>query len=253
MRLLVPPEEALHLAHTIVIVVRRASLGGPDDGDRLEQRPRLSWEITRCSQCPRMGEQELATVVRWRGLREQPQCSAVPSRSASWREPRCCLTRFSEDRDGAKIALARRPIDVVSARRRVAPRVARAAAHRSWAPTRHAAAAVSYTARRTSGWRKRKRRGRSVVRTRSSRRRSSTASIAAARTLQPRPQPARARTDRPPRRLLPTHGARPRTGGRAPPAVTRRRLRAPQSQWLDGGNLGAIGPARSSDLASCSR
>ena len=62
----------------------------------------------------------------------------------------------------------------------VAPRLASACAHRSCAPSRQPAGVVSYTARRTSGWRKRKRRGTSVSRTRSSRRSSSTASIASA-------------------------------------------------------------------------
>ena len=59
------------------------------------------------------------------------------------------------------------------------PRAASTSAHRSWAPSRQPPAVASYTARRTSGCRKRKRRGTSVARMRSRCCSSSTASIAA--------------------------------------------------------------------------
>ncbi len=59
-----------------------------------------------------------------------------------------------------------------------APRSASAAALRSCAPSRQPPGVDSYTARRTSGWRNRKRRGTSVGRTRSTASSSSRASIA---------------------------------------------------------------------------
>ena len=87
-------------------------------------------EMTGRRQRPGTGEQKLDAVVRRRGLWEQPQRPTEPARGAFGREPCCCLARIAEDGDGGDVALARRPLDVVGARRCCHSWAASASAHR---------------------------------------------------------------------------------------------------------------------------
>ncbi len=75
-------------------------------------------EMARRRQRPGTGEQKLDALLRRRGLREQPQRPAEPPRGAFGREPCCCLAGLAQDGNGGDVALARRPLDVVRARRR---------------------------------------------------------------------------------------------------------------------------------------
>src|SRR6516165_9085475 len=72
-------------------------------------------ETARCRQCPGTGEQKLSSVLRRRGLREEPQRPTEPPCRAFGRQARCRLAGLAQDGNGGEVALARRPLDVVSA------------------------------------------------------------------------------------------------------------------------------------------
>jgi hypothetical protein len=89
-----------------------------DDRDRLLERFMAVGEMAGRRQRPGTGEQKLDALLRRHGLGKQPQRPTEPARSAFRREPCCCLARIAEDGDGCDVALARRALDVVGARRR---------------------------------------------------------------------------------------------------------------------------------------
>ena len=117
MGLLVSPEEALDAGAR-----RRDGRGertrlSRDECHCLQRRLMTVGETAHCRQCPGTGEQKLDAVLRRRGLREQPQRPTEPPRGAFGREPCGCLAGLAQDGNGGEVALARRPLDVVSARR----------------------------------------------------------------------------------------------------------------------------------------
>src|SRR5262249_55807559 len=62
-------------------------------------------------------EQKRNAALRRSGLREEPQRPTEPPCRAFGREACCCLAGLAQDGSGGEVALARRPLDVVSARR----------------------------------------------------------------------------------------------------------------------------------------
>ncbi len=115
--LLVSPEEALHPGARRRDCRAEGARLLRDDRDRLQQRLMAVGEMPRRRQRPGTGEQKLDALLRRRGLREQPQRRAEPPRGAFGREPCRCLAGLAQDGDGGDVALARRPLDVVGARR----------------------------------------------------------------------------------------------------------------------------------------
>ena len=98
----------------------------------------------------------------------QPQRGAEPAGGAGRGTQDRCGAGLAEHRHGRHVP-GRAECSTWWARAVAgAPRGRAAAAQRSWAPSRQPPGALSYTARRTSGWRKRKRRGTSVACTRPS-------------------------------------------------------------------------------------
>ena len=67
---------------------------------------------------PGTGEQKLDAVLYGSDLGKQPQRRTEPARSTLGREPCRCLAGITQDGHSFDVALARRPLDVVGARRR---------------------------------------------------------------------------------------------------------------------------------------
>ena len=151
-----------------------------DDRDRLLQRFMAVGEMARRRQRPCTGEQKLDALLCRRGL-GSTRSAAPNQRAALSGASRAAASPASRRTATAATSPWRADRSTWWARAAaVTPWAASASAHRSWAPSRQPPAVASYTARRTSGCRKRKRRGTSVERMRSSSRSSSTACIAAA-------------------------------------------------------------------------
>jgi hypothetical protein len=117
-RLLVSPEEALHPRARRRDCRTEAARLLWHDRDRLQQRFMTVGEMAGRCQRAGTGEQKLDALLRGRGLWEQPQRPTEPPRSALGREPCRCFAGLAEDGDGGDVTLARRLLDVVSARRR---------------------------------------------------------------------------------------------------------------------------------------
>ena len=215
--LLVPSEEALHPgtgagepgAQCVGVVGH--------DRDGLQQGAVAVGETAGRRQRPRAGEEELDALLRRRGLREEAQCLCEPVCGACRREPDGFLAGLAQDGGGADVALARRALDVVGARRRCSPsrRERLGAALVGAEPPAAGGGLVDRPAHErmpeaeAPGH---------VGRGEGDR-------AAGARRLPPsprprasgpRPPPARARRDRLPPPLLPARGVRRRTAARAP-------------------------------------
>ena len=150
-----------------------------DDRDRLLQRLMAVGEMAGRRQRPGTGEQKLDALLRRRGPgsnRSAPpnQRAALSGASRAVARPHRGGRRRLRCRPGAPTARRGARAAAVALAPRALPRTARG--HQVASRQRYS----SYTARRTSGCRKRKRRGTSVERMRSSSRSSSTACIAAA-------------------------------------------------------------------------
>ena len=153
---------------------RRRRRSSAEHAARLRPRERGRWSPAARSALPRSARRWLtlrraragARRARRRGRRRRavgarPRTS-VPRSPARDGQPRCRLRAASRPPPRRPaVPRARRGVRVPLGRHRAA---ASASAHRSCAPRRHPPGVDSYTARRTSGCRKRKRRGTSVSR-----------------------------------------------------------------------------------------
>jgi hypothetical protein len=73
-------------------------------------------ELARGRQRSGAGEQKLDAILRWSRRWEQPQRRLEPARGAFRCEPCRCLARLAQNGDGRHVALARGPLDMMSAR-----------------------------------------------------------------------------------------------------------------------------------------
>ena len=107
MGLLVSPEEALHPGARRRDA--RAEATGPvrDHRGRLEQRHVALTEMPCRRQRPCTREQQLNPLLRPRGVREEPESAAEPSRSGLGCKPSCCLASLAQEFDRIEVSLTR--------------------------------------------------------------------------------------------------------------------------------------------------